>query len=118
MLLTSSLYVPDAANHSVLADITNEISGNGYARQTLGSVSYAQASGVAKFDFADPVFSASGGSWTARYWVVYDDTVVSPAKPLVAYGLLNSQGGGTDVTLGSGNTLTFQVNANGLFTIS
>lgn len=118
MLLTSALYVPSASGHSTIADVSNELSGNGYARQNLGSVSYAQVGGTAKFDFADPVFNASGAGWTARWWIIFDDTIAAPADPLVAYGLLNSAGGGTDVTLGAGNTLTFNVNAGGLFTIS
>jgi len=116
ILLTTSLYVPDLANHSVLADITNEVSGNGYARQTLGSVIFNQSGGVAKFDFADPVFTASGGNIVSRRWIIFDDTVASPVKPLVCVGLLDSAD--QDVTVFDGNTLTFNVNAAGLFTLS
>jgi hypothetical protein len=116
MLLTTSTYSPSASSHSVLADVTNEVSGNGYARQTLGSVTSSQTSGTYTFDFADPVFTASGGSIVARYWVIYDDTVSSPSKPLVAYGLIDSTP--ADVTTTDGNTLTFNVNASGLFTIA
>ena len=115
MLLTTSAYTPSAA-HTILSDITNELSGSGYARQTLASVTSGQTSGTYTFDFADPVFTASGGSLTARYWVIFDDTVASPVKPLVAWGLIDQTP--ADVVTTDGNTLTFNVNASGLFTIA
>lgn len=116
MLLTTSAYTVDLVNHAVLSDITNECSGSGYARATLGSVVYSQTASVAKFDFDDPVFTAAGGNIVARRWVIFDDTVASPVKPLVAQGLLDSAD--ADVTVFDTNTLTFNVNANGLFTLS
>ena len=88
--LTTSTYTPSQSSHTVLADITNEVSGNGYSRQTLASVTWNQSSAVTTFDFADPVFTASGGSIVARYWFIFDDTVASPTKPLVAYGPIQS----------------------------
>lgn len=116
MMLVTSGYTVNLDTHQVLADITNEVSGNGYARQTLGNVVFDEVAGVAKFDFDDPVFSASGGNWSARRWIIFDDTVASPAKPLIAVGLINFAD--TDVTVTDGNTLTFNVNASGLFTLT
>ena len=116
VLLTTSSYTPSQSTHTVLADIANELSGNGYARQTLGSVSSSQSAGTYTFDFADPVFTASGGSLVARYWAIFDDTVGTPTKPLVCYGLIDSTP--ANVTVTDGNTLTFNVNAAGLYTIS
>lgn len=116
MLLTTSAYTPSQSAHTVLADITNELSGNGYARQILGSVTFTQSTNVWTFDFADPVFTATGGSLVARYWVIYDDTPTSPADPLVAYGLIDSTP--ADVTTTDGNTLTININASGLFTVT
>lgn len=114
--LTTSTYTPSASTHTVLADITNEVTGSGYARQTLGSVTSAQSGGTYTFDFADPVFTATGGSIVARYWFIFDDTVATPTKPLVCYGLIDQTP--ADVTTTDGNTLTFNVNASGLFTIA
>ncbi len=114
--LTTSSYTPSQSAHETLSDITNEVSGNGYARQTLGSVTWNEASGTVTFDFTDPVFSASGGSITARYFFIYDDTPTSPADPLVCYGLLDDSP--ADVVTTDGNTLTFNVNASGLYTLS
>jgi hypothetical protein len=114
MGLSSSSYTPNQATHTVLADITNELSGNGYARQTLAGVTSNRAAAVLTFDFTDPVFTASGGSIVARYWWVFDDTPAG--DPLVAYGLIDQTP--ADVTTTDGNTLTIQVNASGLFTVT
>lgn len=114
--LSTSSYTPSQSAHTVLADITNEVSGNGYARQTLGSVTWTRSGATATFDFADPVFTASGGSIVARYWWIFNDTVSSPTKPLVAYGFVDATP--ADVTTTDGNTLTFNVNASGLYTLA
>lgn len=119
VLLTTNVYVPDKANHSVLADITGEVSGSGYARQTLTGVQWVisgGANGEMKFDADNPQWSAVGGSITARYWVLYDDTPTTPLKPLIAYGLLDDTN--QDVITTDGNTLTLNINANGFFTVS
>ena len=114
-LLTTSAYTPNLSTHSVLADITNEVSGNGYARQTLAGVSFSQSGGSAKF-LCDPiVFTASGGSITARRAIIYDDSVASPVKPLICAILLNNAD--VDVVTTNGNTLTVQIPGTGLFTL-
>ena len=114
MGLTTSTWTPNQATHSLLSDVTNEVSGSGYARQTLASVTSNRSGAVLTFDFADPVFTASGGSIVARYWFIFDDTLAS--DPLVAYGLIDSTP--ADVTTTTGNTLTINVNASGLFTVT
>ena len=102
MVLLSSSYTPNLA-HSVLSDISAfELSGNGYARQTLGGVSFGQVGGVATFNFSQVTFSASGAGFTARYFAIFDDTVSSPIKPLLCYGLLDDTSGGSDVVVAGG----------------
>ena len=113
MLLTTSTYTP-SASHSTISDITNEVSGNGYARYTHTTVTSSQTSGTLTFDIDDAEFTASGGSIVARYWVIFDDTVTG--DPLVAYGLLDNTP--ADVTATDGNTLTANINASGLFTLA
>ena len=52
------------------ASIGNECTGGGYARQTLNSRTWTAgtSAGVQKFDFADPVFTASSSALTSvRY---------------------------------------------------
>lgn len=115
MLLVTSTYTFSAA-HATLSDITNEVSGNGYARQTLANVAYTETAGVGKLDFDDPVFTASGGAIVARRYVIYNDTPTSPADPLICCGLIDNAD--ANVTITDGNSLTFVVPTAGLFTIT
>lgn len=110
--LSTSTYVPNAATHEALADITNEVSGNGYARQTLTGVALTEPSGGTwRFDSNDPVFTASGGSIVARFWWMINDSSTTPLDMLMFYGLLDNTP--ADVTTTNTNTLTMQVNASG-----
>jgi hypothetical protein len=104
----------------ILADLTNEhANANGYTTGgvALASITLNQASGTVTFDCADPVFTASGGSITARFAVIYKNaTVNSIVKPLLAVCLLDTAP--ADVTATTGNTLTVQMNASGVLTLS
>lgn len=113
VLLTTSAYTPSAA-HTVIGDITNELAGNGYARQSLTSTSWSESGGTVTFDAADVVFTASGGDLTARYYVIFADG--SSNDSLVGYGLLDNTP--ADVTTSDGNTLTLAWNASGIFTLA
>lgn len=113
LMLVSSSYTPSAA-HTQKTDVTGELStANGYTAggQALTSVTWSQTSGVGTFDSADVVWTASGGSITARYAVLYDDT--SASDVLVGYVLLDTTP--ADVTATDGNTLTIAPSANGWF---
>ena len=110
--LTSSTYTPSASTHSTISDITNELSGSGYSRQAIGSVTFSRSGAVVTLDGADVVFTASGGSIVARYFFIFDDTV--SGDPLVGYGLLDTAP--ADVTVTTGNTLTLAWNASGITT--
>jgi hypothetical protein len=115
--LSTSVYVPDRSAHETLANITNEVTGNGYARQTLLGVTLTEpVAGTWRFDSDDPVFTAAGGSIVARWWWIFDDTPTSPADPLCFYGLLDNTP--ADVTTTDTNTLTIQVNASGYYELS
>ena len=117
MGLSTSLYTPAKATHEVLADITNEVAGNGYARQTLASVTLTEpVAGTWQFDSADAVFTATGGSIVARYYWIFDDTPAAPLDPLFCYGALDDTP--ADVTTTDTNTLTVQVHANGYYRLS
>ena len=117
MGLTTSTYTPNKATHEALANITNEVVGNGYARQTLASVTLTEPiAGTWQFDSADAVFTASGGSIVARYYFIFDDTPAAPLDPLFCYGALDVTP--LDVTTTDTNTLTVQVNANGYYRLS
>ena len=102
------------------ANLTNEVAnGLGYTTggQALTSVTWVRSAGTTTFDSADVVWTASGGSITARYAVMYDDTVTTPvADPLVGNSLLDTTP--DDVTATDGNTLTVAPSASGWFTLS
>jgi hypothetical protein len=117
MGLSTSTYVPDRSAHETVANITNEVVGNGYARQTLTGVALTEpVAGTWRFDSNDAVFTAAGGSIVARYWWLFDDTPTAPADPLAFYGLLDNTP--ADVTTTDTNTLTVQVNASGYYELS
>ena len=59
----------------------------------------------------DPVWTASGGSISARFAVIYE-----VGGDVVCYCLLDSTP--ADVTATTGNTLTVAMNASGVFTLS
>lgn len=111
--LTTSTYSPNATTHDELADITNELSGNGYARQTM-TLNLSRSGGTYTFDASDVVFTATGGSLVARYAFIYNDTPTG--DPLVAYVLLDTTP--ADITVTDGNTLTLVWNASGIFTVA
>ncbi len=110
--LSTSTYVPNRSTHEILTDVTNEVSGSGYARQTLASVTLTEpTTGTWMFDSVDPVFTASGGTITARWYWVFDDTPSGPVDPLCFYGNIDDTP--ADVVVTDGNTLTLEVNVSG-----
>jgi len=62
----------------------------------------------------DSIKMAAGGSMVARFAVLYDDTAAN--KDLIAYCLLDSAP--ADVTVTTGNSLTIQINAAGVFSLT
>lgn len=105
---------------AVYGDLTNEhANANGYMTGgvAIGSETWTNSAGTITFDAADGVWTASGGSITARFAVIYRNaTVNSIVKPLLCVCLLDTAP--ADVTATSGNTLTVQNNASGVLTLS
>lgn len=106
---------------AVYGDLTNEHSNaNGY---TTGGVAitptWTRSGATSTFDAADlaPGWTASGGSITARFGVIYKNaTVNSIVKPLWAVCLLDSAP--ADVTATSGNPFNVTFNASGIFALT
>ncbi len=100
------------------SDVTNEVAnGSGYTTGgvSLTGVSWARSSGTVTWDVGDPVWTASGGTITARYAYIYDDTVASPViDPIVVSSDLDA----ASISVTTGNTLTIQINASGVFTLA
>ncbi len=101
------------AASTTYAGVTNEhANANGYT--TGGNAVTGSLSGTTTvtFDTTDPaVWTASGGSITARFAVLYE-----VAGNVIAYALLDSTP--ADVTATTGNTLTVSINASGIFTLA
>ena len=102
-----------AATSDDATAVTNELStANGY---TAGGASvtptWTRSTGTCTFDVSDPSWTASGGSIVARFAAIVDETP-TPDR-VVAYCLLDNTP--ADVTTTTGNTLTIQISANGVF---
>ena len=103
--------------HDALADLTNQhATANGYTQDTKAiTITTADASGTITIDeTTNPVWTASGGSITARFAVIYDDTHAD--KIPVCVCLLDTTP--ADVTATDGNTFTITMNASGVLTFS
>lgn len=117
-LFTSS-YTPSVSTDQEYTFLSGEVAnGNGYTTggNSLTSVTYTATGGVGTFDAADVVWTASGGSITARYAVLYIDSVTSGTYDLIGYFVLDNTP--ADVTATDGNTLTIQWNASGILTVT
>jgi hypothetical protein len=101
------------ASSTTYAGLTNEhANGNGYT--TGGESITLTLSGTTTVTVdidTDPVWTASGGSITARFAVIYES-----GGNVLCYCLLDDTP--ADVTATDGNTLTVAANASGVFTLS
>ncbi len=104
----------------ILADLTNEhANANGYLTGGLAitGVTLTKTGGTEAWDITDPVWTASGGSIVARFLVIYKNaTVNSIVKPILCVCLMDTAP--ADITATTGNTLTAQINASGVFDLS
>ena len=99
--------------NGILANISH-ISSTTLSSRTLANVTSTQTSGTYKLSADDLTLTASGGSVAAfRYIVIYDDTVTSPADPVIGY-----YDYGTSLTLNDGDTFTIDIGANGILTLT
>ncbi|MEK9768153.1 MAG: hypothetical protein VW683_04440 [Betaproteobacteria bacterium] len=99
--------------NGILANIS-QISYTNLSSRTLANVTSTQTSGTYKLSADDLTLTASGGSVAAfRYIVIYDDSVTSPADPVIGY-----YDYGTSLTLNDGDTFTIDIGANGILTLT
>jgi hypothetical protein len=100
-----------------LASLTNQLAtANGYTQNTKSvTITTANSGGTITVDeTTNPSWTASGGSITARFAVIYDDTHASDQALCVC--LLDTTP--ADVTATDTNTFTITINASGLFTMA
>lgn len=120
VMLTTSSQALSASGQTVKADLTNEVANaNGYTSGgiTLTGVTWNRSGGTVTFDSDDPLWTASGGSITARYCVLYKSgTANAVTNPLVGYALLDSTP--ADVVATDGSPLKIILPASGWFTLT
>lgn len=112
----------DTLTNGIYSDLTSEhANANGYTTGgvALSGITFNRSGQVVTFDLADllPGWTASGGSIVFRNFVIYKNaTVNSIVKPLLCTCLAVSPA--ADSTTTTGNTLSFTMNASGIFTIT
>lgn len=101
------------AASTTYAALTGEVANaNGYTTGGIAiSLTLAGTTTVTVDIATDPVWTASGGSITARYAVIYE-----VGGSILCYALLDSTP--ADVTATDGNTLTVAAAAGGVFTLA
>jgi putative effector of murein hydrolase len=101
------------ASSTTYAGVTNEHSNaNGYTTGGIAVTLTLSGTTTVTVDFStDPVWTASGGSITARFAVLYE-----VSGRVLCYCLLDSTP--ADVTATTGNTLTVAAHASGVFTLA
>jgi hypothetical protein len=100
------------ASSTTYAGLTNEVAnGNGYT--TGGKTLTMSLSGTTTVtvDCDDQTWTASGGTITARYAVIYES-----GGKVLCYCLLDSTP--ADVSATSGNTLKVTIHSSGIFTLA
>ena len=100
---------PNAATHTVKADLADISAGNGYVAGGADITGvYAESGGTGTLTATDVTFTASGGTvGPFRYAVLYNDTPTSPADPLIQYWDY-----GSAITLADGETFTVDFGAS------
>ena len=105
---------PSADTNGVLANVT-QITYTNLSSRNITTTSSGQTSGVYKLVLQDLTLTSTGGSTGPfRYIYIYDDTVTTPADPLVGY-----YDYGSSLTLNDGDSLTVDFSeANGVLQIT
>lgn len=105
---------PTGDGDGILGNVT-QISYTNLSSRNITTTGSSQTGGTYKLVLQDLTLSASGGSvGPFRYVYIYDDTVATPADPLVCY-----YDYGSSITLNDGEDLLIDFDdANGLFQLS
>ena len=115
-LFTSASNCNTLSGTTTLASLTNQVAtANGYTQNSKAVTLTTSNSGgtITVDETTNPTWTASGGSITARFAVIYNDTHAS--KQALCVCLLDTAP--ADVTATDGNTFTITQNASGIFTI-
>ncbi len=119
-LFTSASNANTLSVSKALADLTNEVANaNGYTTGgvTLTGVTWTNSAGLETFTSGNALWTASGGSITARFAVVYKSgTFGGIVNPIICVCLLDTTP--ADVSVADGQQLQVTINASGIVTLS
>lgn len=105
-----------AGTGSIFSQVGSESSGGGYVAKTLPSHTWTAgaSAGQQRFDSGDPVFTASASTLSAVRYAVIRQSGGATSGYLLCYAALST----AQFDVSTGNTLTIQMNANGIFTLT
>ena len=105
---------PTSDNNGVLANVT-QITYPNLSSRNVTTTSSTQTGGTYKLVLADITLTSTGGTTGPfRYVYIYNDTVTTPADPLIGY-----YDYGSSLTLNDGDSLTVDFSAaNGVLQIA
>ncbi len=104
---------PTADGNGIVGNLT-EISYSNVSSRNVTTSSSSQSGGVYKLVVADLTLTASGTVGPFRYIYIFDDTVTSPADPIIGY-----YDYGTSLTLNNGDTFTLDFSpSNGVIQLT
>lgn len=105
---------PSADGNGTLANVT-QVAYTNLSSRNVTTSSSTQTSGTYKLVLADITLTSTGGSTGPfRYVYIYDDSVTSPADPLIGF-----YDYGSSLTLNDGDSLTVDFSAaNGVLQIA
>lgn len=105
---------PSSDGNGILGNVT-QIAYTNLSSRNVTTTSSTQTSGTYKLVLSDITLTSSGGSTGPfRYVYIYNDTVTTPADPLIGY-----YDYGSSLTLNDGDSLTIDFSAaNGVLQIA
>jgi len=104
---------PTADGNGIVGNLT-QISYSNCSSRNVTTTSSTQTSGTYKLVLADLTLTASGTVGPFRYIYIFDDTVSSPADPIIGY-----YDYGTSITLNNGDTFTLDFSpSNGVIQLA
>ena len=104
---------PTADGNGIVGNLT-QISYSNCSSRNITTTSSTQTGGTYKLVLADLTLTASGTVGPFRYIYIFDDTVSTPADPIIGF-----YDYGTSITLNSGDTFTLDFSpSNGVIQLA